>query len=157
MIRSGVLALGMLLTLSAYAEGQDRPGNRDPGPVETLLGLRSDLDLSTDQVARLTEIDADLDRQNRPFVEQMMQIRRQIRGLGPRSEFDRDRRVRYESLRAEAGTVLRQIEVNNRAAMKQVGSILSDSQKQHLRQLLRQRGSNGDRSGQSPRVPRDRN
>src|SRR5690554_3181011 len=123
MIRTSIVTLLLLVGSAGVLSGQAR--SSEPGPVGTLLDLRETLALSSQQISRLEQIDAEMDEQNRPLVRQLAEIRRQIRALGPRSERTDEQRARFEAFVDEARPLMRQIEENNRAAMKRVGRVLT--------------------------------
>jgi hypothetical protein len=154
MIRTILAVLVLLFGTGGYLEGQAGQGGQrraDPGPVEFLLTLRAELGLTSEQVARLEEIDSRMDRQNQPYVARMSELRRQIRGLGPRDRMTVEQRELHDSYVAEARPLMRQIHTNNRAAMRQVGDILSPPQKERVGQLLRERLER-QRSSGNPRL-----
>ncbi len=142
MIRTSIVTLLLLVGSAGVLSGQAR--SSEPGPVGTLLDLRETLALSSQQISRLEQIDAEMDEQNRPLVRQLAEIRRQIRALGPRSERTDEQRARFEAFVDEARPLMRQIEENNRAAMKRVGRVLTKAQKAQVKELIRDRG---DRRG----------
>lgn len=156
MTRTIVFALALLLGAGGLLEAQDRhAGQRRPdvGPIGVLLELRTELGLTASQVAQLERIDADMDRENQPFVARLSEIRPRIRSLGPRDRHTADQRALYESYMAEARPLMRQIQKNNHAAMKTVGDVLTQPQKDRMGQLLRERAES-ERSSRNPRLPR---
>jgi hypothetical protein len=154
-----LLALGLLLApapLAGQAGGAPAPDDRARGrhgPVELLLQNQADLALTRDQVVRLEAIQRRMDQRNRPLVERMMTIRREIRqytaaapqGTDPQASPETQQRVE------EARALMRQIRENNRAAMKEVGGVLTEEQKVRVRTLIRaqeeRRGTHGQRPG----------
>lgn len=137
MIRTTIFTLLLVMGTVTLLPAQGRQA--DPGPVETLLEMRESLALTATQVASLERIDAAMDTQNRPLVRQLSAIRRQIRALGPRSEMSTEQRARFEAHLEEARPLMRQIEQNNRSAMKQVGRLLTKEQKDQVEEVLRER------------------
>lgn len=137
MIRTSIVTLLLVMGTVTLLPGQSR--QRDSGPVETLLEMRESLALSAAQVAGLERIDAAMEAQNQPLVRQLSAIRRQIRALGPRAEMSTEQRARFEAHLEEARPLMRQIERNNRSAMKQVGRLLTKEQKDLVEEVLRER------------------
>jgi hypothetical protein len=119
-----------------------------------LMARRIQLGLSADQVAQLIAIEAAVDEKNRPFVQQFLAIRQQIKQLGNLDDFTSEKRALYNSYSAQAKPPLEQIERNTKEAAGRAIALLTESQKQQLHQILRNRsGNRGDRSGNTPRVP----
>ena len=142
-------------------EGQDRSrGNNgdDSGAVLFLLELRDDLELTANQVSNLERIDAELDRLNQPLMARMKEIRGKFRELGSFEEARGARRREFEAYIGEARSVMERVQANNLAAMRQVGGVLTERQKERLAKLLRERGDKqSERSGGDSRVPSHRN
>lgn len=146
MIRIAGLTL-LLLTLTSVSLDAQRDRGDDDGPVRALLELRTRLDLTDDQVTRLNAIDADLQSRNDPLVTRLVEVRRDIRALGRRSEFTPDQKARYDVLIGEARPLMRQIRDNTNAAMRQIGTVLTDFQRGQLSEILRDRDGNDGRRG----------
>ena len=127
-----------MLTLTSVSLDAQRDRDDDDGPVRALLELRSRLSLTDEQVTRLNGIDAELQVQNEPLVARLMQVRRDIRQLGRRSEFTPEQRARYDVLVAEARPLMRQIRENSHAAMRQIGTVLTDFQRGQLSEIIRE-------------------
>lgn len=164
MIRTWLLTIVLLLGIVGSLPGQNRYPSRgnDPGPVGTLLDMRSELGLSADQIARLEAIDQRMDELNQPFVTRMSEIRRKIRALGPRSNMTPEQREQFESHLEDARSVMRQIERNNRSAMHEVGRVLTKLQKEQVGRLLdkqagQRRGNDNERSRRDSRSDTPRN
>jgi hypothetical protein len=107
--------------------------------VEKLIRHRADLQLSTEQVARLQEIDARMRERNRPYVQKLLELRHGSH-FDPhvrREEMTPQQRAEFDRRVAEVRPLLERIRENNRAAMKEVGSVLTPEQKTRLRDLLR--------------------
>ncbi len=142
-------------------EGQDRArpaADADPGAVLFLLRMSSELELTARQVSRLERINTDVERRNLPLMARMTEIRRKFRELGSFDDARGDERREFELHISEARAVMEEVQANNMAAMRQVGSVLTDGQKERLAQLLRQRGdTQRERSGGDSRVPSHRN
>ena len=142
--------------------GQQQPGTPavDPrtrreifddmdGPVQFLLRNRVVLSLTTDQVTRLQEIDRQMDERNRPYVMQLLQIRRQIPRRARESEMTPQQLEAYRAQLRAAQPLLERIRANNHVAMKDVGSVLTDPQKTRLREILS--AERNDDGGRDPR------
>lgn len=156
MIRSVVLALILLVTTSAASLGQARPVQErttDPGPIGTLLLWKSDLGLSESQVARLMEIEVGADRQNQQPLEQLTEIRRRLRALGPRHRLDAEGKAQYDAYTASMRPLAKQLETNMHRAMAQAIGQLTEAQRHDVRRLMQQqqRDSNRDRNSNSSR------
>lgn len=111
------------------------------GPVDVLLRQRDPLGFTPEQVTRLRAIDQGMRERNRPLVEQLLRIRGEVRA-------ERGRRAK------EARPLLRQIRENNRAAMREVGTILSAEQKTAVRKMLRERRARTGEKGRRRTRPR---
>jgi Spy/CpxP family protein refolding chaperone len=137
------------------AQGHDSYGPNQ-GPVAHLLRLQDELALTPAQVGRLQQIDARMDQQNQPLVAQLSQVRSRIRAMGPREQLSAERREQLELQVEEFRRILRQIERNNHAAMKQVGNVLTPPQQERLGTILKERETASGRNNNTPRTP-DRN
>ena len=138
------IALVLLLGTGASLEAQRDGDDRDAGPIQELLEIRSRIGLTADQVARLNEIDAAMHRQNEAPVAQLVQVRRSIRALGRRRDFTPEQRAQYEAYIDQARPLMKQIRANNHAAMRQVGEVLTADQRGVLADILRDRDDNDD-------------
>jgi hypothetical protein len=150
MIRILMLALALLAGTGITAEGQNggRQGDRDPDPVPFLIGLREELRLSDAQVEHLRQIESDAARLNRPLVSRMGELRTQIRALGPRDKLEPEQLTQFDAHVAEARQAMEQIQANNWAAMRRVGDVLTERQKEHVAKILRELGEGTrERSG----------
>ena len=145
------LWVGLALVLAPLAlEGQQtapgpKPMGPDPrreifsdmdGPVQFLLRNRVVLSLTTDQVTRLQEIDREMEERNRPFVMQLLQIRRQIPRRVRESQMTPAQLEAYRAQLRAAQPLLEQIRENNHVAMRGVGNVLTEPQKTRLREIL---------------------
>ena len=128
-----LLSAGTVTGQSAQTQGH----NRDPGPVTMLLQLQSRLGLSADQVSALREIEAEMNRLNRPLATRLSQIRKSIKSLGPVDSLSVDQRAAFDGYVAELRPVVDQIQENNWAAMRRVGDVLTERQREHLARILR--------------------
>jgi hypothetical protein len=153
MIRIFLVALVLLVAGGDVlaAQSRDRRGMQE-GPVERLMRFQGELALSPAQIGRLQEIDDRMDRQNQPLVAQLSVLRRQMRALGPPERLSPEARVQYQGHVGEFRRLMRQIEGNNHAAMKEVGAVLTQSQKESLRTLLRDH-HNREQSNRRPAAP----
>lgn len=150
MIRIVGLALLMLSATSVSLEGQRRDrGDSDGGPVAALIDLRSRIGLTDDQVSQLMAIDSSLRTRNEPLVTRLVEVRRAIRGLGRRNDRTPDEREQYDAFIEEARPLMKQIRENNNTAMRQIGGVLTDVQREQLGDILRERDDIGDRRGNS--------
>lgn len=158
MIRSVVLALILLVTTSAASIGQTRPEqahDADPGPVGMLLKWKADLALTESQVARLTEIEASVDRQNEQPLAQLTEIRRRLRALPPPHRLDPERKAQFDSLTASMRPLAKQLEKNMHEGMTQAIGVLTETQRRNvwgLMQQQQQRDRNRDRNSNTPRL-----
>lgn len=139
-------------------QGTQHRRNNEAGAVPKLLRHRADLGLTDDQVEKLRAIDRRLDEQNRPYVQQLIKIRHDMKvrsGVKPEDMTDEEREELRSHL-AQARPLWEQISKNNHAAMREVGDVLNDEQKSQLRDLLRKpRERNGSPGPERPRTGRD--
>lgn len=155
MIRAFFLLLALLVGpgivhgQNAGSIGQDE----DPGPVLILLRLTDELSLTSRQIGALERIDREMDRQNEPHLERLREIRDGIRALGNYDELGEERRKRFDEYIAEARHLVDEIRANNLTAMRRVGNVLTDAQKERLAAILRERDGNRERSSDNSRVP----
>ena len=138
-----VIALMAAVAPSVAAQrGQEGNQNRrhaETGPVAELLRQRTALKLSDEQTRQLQEIDRRMDEQNKPYVAQLLQIRRGLHmrpGVRKEEMTDAEREEFKQSME-KAGPLWEQIRNNNHAAMRKVGEVLNSEQKAQLRDLLR--------------------
>ncbi len=116
-------------------------------PVEVLLDLRRQLDLTRSQVASLREIQRKLGEINRPLVEEIFAIQKQVRAqLVDTNPENRRRSMRpTESQLAAARVPMEKIQANNLAAMEEVNAVLTEMQKRRAAALLRIQDGRSDR------------
>ncbi len=153
MLRSHIFAFGLLLLgLSSAAEAQDRQERKGPesGPIATLIHMRAELRLSDQQVTQLEQLDERTEELNKPFVARLHELRRRARALGHYSDLSPEARAQFDAYMEEGQPFLKSIHENNMAAMREVGRILSNDQKEKMRELLRNANRNRERSGSSP-------
>jgi Spy/CpxP family protein refolding chaperone len=148
-IRGLILFLALLSAPEALAaqrpsapERAEESRESRGGPVDLLLRRRDRLDLSEEQVSRLEEIRRRMEERNRPLVSRLLQMRREIRAEfgGSRRELEPARREEYRRRVEAARPLLREIRENNRAAMREVGEVLTRRQKERVRRMLRDHG-----------------
>ena len=168
-IRSLLVALCLLAApLPLLGQQGSQPGdgrghdrgmvfNDSDGPVRLLLRNRVVLSITSEQVARLEEIDRQLEERIRPFVAQLVQIRRQMpRGGRVREEsMTPEQREAFHAQMRAAQPLFERIRENNHIAMKEVGKVLTEPQKLKLRELLIAE-RNGDGGGDPRRRSDDR-
>ena len=142
-MRVGALALvAMMVAAPLAAQGRGpardaRPDRRGPAgnPLERVLEHRAELGLSAAQVERLTEIRSRAEAEAAPIAERLEEARgdRDLRDLSreERAAF----RQRMEALRPEMER-LREI---RRSAFDQASEVLTDAQKEKLRELMPRR------------------
>jgi hypothetical protein len=158
-----LLALVMLVTpvpLLAQQHGQAHPAPSAVGatmarhaPLANLLRDREALGLSALQVTQLEQIERQLIERNRPLVEDLLRIRR---GMGEAhrvrpNEMSPEQRQRWERMIAEARPIMHQIRRHNRDAMEEVGRVLSQDQREMLRQRLAAQRDSARERGNSRR------
>ena len=171
MIRS--LALAVVLAAGAQAmqaqqaapsprgdHGTHRLGPRhgEGDPFARLLERRQELNLTAQQVSRIEAIRARLQAQNQPLMEQLQAARRQA-GLpdrsvesrgGERPRLTEEQRAAARQMRERMAPVAQQLRSNRRAAMREVHEVLTEAQREQLRQKHREhrggrRGHRGHR------------
>jgi hypothetical protein len=133
-----VLAAGLTLPVAPLFAQDPSAGQAGSGdPLELLLGIAEALDLSTVQVARIREIQGDLEERNRPLVDRLVEVQRRVRAqLASSVGRDAVRRRPTDTELDIARPPLRQIRINNREAMEEVGAILTNEQKRRAAELL---------------------
>ena len=151
-----VLFALLLTPLAGEAQQQAQPRSgppqdvrrfdpRDTGPVALLLRNRAELKLTADQVTRLQEIDTQVELKNRPFVTQLVEMRRTLprpqRGREPTPE----QREAFEAQIRAAEPLMKSIDENWKTAMRQVGQILTEEQKAKIHALVVNERKSGDR------------
>lgn len=140
------LALALLATpLPAQERSHSHPPRsglgeamESRGPLATLLRDREALRLTAAQVTQLEAVQQRLIQQNRPLVEQLLQIRRNL-GEPPRirpQEMTPEQRRQWERHVEQARPIMQQIRRHNHQAMEEVRSVLTPEQREQLRQRL---------------------
>ena len=165
-----LLALGLALTPLAgeaqtpQSKPQQVPGQRqgppqarrfdprDTGPVAMLLRNRAELKLTAEQVTRLQEIDVQVELKNRPYVTQLVEMRRQLPRVPRGREPTPEQREAFAAQMRAAEPLMKSIDEHWKAAMRQVGQILTEEQKAKIHVLV----ANERRSGDGRRGDNDR-
>jgi hypothetical protein len=159
-----LLAFGLMLTpLASEAQqpSQPQPQNRqgptqvrrfdprDTGPVALLLRNRAELKLTAEQVTRLQEIDVQVELKNRPFVTQLVEMRRHLPRIPRGQEPTPQQREAFVAQMRAAEPLMKSIDENWKTAMRQVGQILTEEQKAKIHVLVanEKRGGGGGRRG----------
>lgn len=147
-IRGLTLVLALLAAPAALPAQQhpspprgDGAKSAHEGPVEMLLRRSERLGLSEAQVARLEEIGRRMEETNRPLVARLLEMRRGLRAdfRHDPDEMDPAERAEYRRRLEAARPLMREIRENNRAAMREVGEVLTPPQKDEVRRMLRDR------------------
>ena len=133
-----------------------KKGHHGRSPVGMLLKDRTEIGLTAEQVARLKAIDARLEEQNRPHVRRLVEIRRALPDelKGSPERMSPERRAAFHERMKAARPLFERINENNRAAMREVGDVLTQDQKTLLREKLRRKwgtGSDGRRRSDEDR------
>jgi len=136
--------LGAVLVLMLVPAALPAQGGRDSDgddPVEVLLDIRRELDLSREQVDSLRAIQRRLESANRPFIQRLMAIQRQVRSefVGVSSDSGGRNRQPTAAQLAAAREPLEKIQENNLAAMEEVNILLTPEQKRRAATLLQLR------------------
>jgi len=175
MKRIGYLALALALVsvpgaLNAQETGAARQhGGHGHGaragmargePFARLLERRQELQLTAEQVTRIEAIRDRLRTQNQPLIEQLQAARRQA-GLperrqgeargGERPRPTEEQRQAMRQLRERTRPVAEQLRTNTRTAMREVHGILTEQQRDQLRQLHREHGRGHGRRARGAR------
>lgn len=133
-----LVGTAVLVFLVADTAAGQRPTRIDD-PVDALLDLRRELDLTRTQIAGLREIQRRLFEANRPLVEELLAVQRQVRAeltvsnTGARRLERRPSETHMSALRRP----MELIQANNVSAMQEVNAILTESQKRRAAMLLR--------------------
>lgn len=151
--RSAVLSL--VLGACGAQEGLDpattvTPLTLEPPPIYSLLGYRSDLDLTSEQIVRLDSLANWIREENAPLVDTLRSLR---------DGDDRDEVV--FQVNEEGQAVLEAIRANNRRAGEAVGEVLTEEQRPMVCRLFDRgwRGAapppQGDSARREPDAPAD--
>ena len=141
-----------MMVLSGGLAAQDRSQSRgsDDGWIAALLHMRQELRLSPEQITQLRRIDSETEELNRPMVASLRQIRSRVRSLGPMDQFTPEKRAQFNAYLAQGRPHIDKIHENNFAAMRKVGEVLSNWQKERMRELLNNANVNRERSSNNP-------
>lgn len=158
-IHALLAAAAALLLAAAPAAAQPGPGGH-PGlqvlreteqrPLELLMDVRDELQLTDPQVVRLRQIATRLEQTNRPLRRQLVaeygrwreQRRMELERMSPaqrRAELRRARRHPQPPVPEPLRPLVRQIRGNVQAAVQEAGTVLTPQQKVRARELLRER------------------
>ncbi|HEU0052777.1 MAG TPA: hypothetical protein VFQ39_06355 [Longimicrobium sp.] len=133
-------------------------GRQMRSPLQGLIERRQQLNLTDDQVRRLTAVQQRLETENRPLLDQLRGLRgpdgARPRERGELTQEQRQQlRAQREQIRERARPVAEKLRANRESAMREVQSILTDAQKQQLRQFRQEHGRKG-REGREGREGR---
>jgi Spy/CpxP family protein refolding chaperone len=133
------IVLTGLSVSDGLAQGSSRTATDRGDPVDLLLEIRQELNLSRDQVNALRNIQERLERSNRPHVELLLEIQREVRThTGNSASFTgRDASRASEEQMERGRAALRRINENNLRAMESIAEVLTDSQKAATARILR--------------------
>jgi hypothetical protein len=153
-------AVGLMAAAPAGAQQQEGPPGaemlerREQRPLDRLMEVRSELELSDAQVGRLRAIALRLEEDNRPLREELerrwLAVRQERRAalmrMTPEQRQAELRRIREqgpppvpESLRP----LVQRMRGNIGAAMREAGTVLTPRQKARARALIRERRGDG--------------
>ncbi|HET6763581.1 MAG TPA: hypothetical protein VFH27_07905 [Longimicrobiaceae bacterium] len=139
-----------------HERGEGREGRGGPGqrggrgmgsPVQRLIEHGQDLNLSSQQVARLQQIDQALQAQTQPLRQQLEQYRpaggqdgRWQDGQGQRAEPSQADREAMRARMEQARPVMEQLRKANDSAMQRAFQVLSADQRKQAESLMPRRG-----------------
>lgn len=144
---------GLLLlptSVAAQHSGGGRSGGLK-GAVERLQEHREQLGLTTDQLARLQAIKDSADVQNRPTVQRIMAIRRDLKqrqAAAPNMPEEQRSALVNQSL-AEIRRLMDDIRATEHAAMRKVSKVLTEEQWDMVVEIIEHNGDDGRRRGDS--------
>ncbi|NJD09045.1 MAG: hypothetical protein FIB01_00920 [Gemmatimonadetes bacterium] len=108
------------------------------GPIQLLLAQRDSVALTPAQVKQLQQLDSELQQQNAPLVQSMLELRRELQpliGMRPR-DMTAAQREQFAKQAARARPIMQQVQENNRRAMERVSTLLTAAQKRWVRDRL---------------------
>lgn len=157
-VRTTLLALIIVGTCAGPVAGQPAAqGSPERGdPLELLLNLRRELRLTVEQVATMRQIQVGLETANRPHVERLLEIQREVRSQvvpvaaarpGRRSASPSDAQIEL------ARVPMRRIQENNLAAMEEINALLTDEQKRVAAEILQVERRPDERRPNRIRIP----
>jgi hypothetical protein len=134
MKKYGFLLVLLLLPSVVLAQGGRRGGRMGPGGaqrniVEVIINQKAELELTAAQIASLEPIAKKLDEQNKPVLEELQKLRGS--GTNPREM--------SEEQRAQLRPLMEKMREHREAALKEAQLVLTDAQKEKLRNLLQER------------------
>ena len=134
MRKYGFLLVLLLLPSVVLAQGGRRGGRMGPGGaqrniIEVIINQKAQLELTDAQIASLQPIAKRLDEQNKPILEELQKLRGS--GTNPRDM--------SEEQRAQMRPLMEKMREHREAALKEAQPVLTDAQKEKLRQLLEER------------------
>ncbi|HSM36287.1 MAG TPA: Spy/CpxP family protein refolding chaperone [Longimicrobiales bacterium] len=175
------IVLSALLALTLPAAGAAQRGPRGPfgpggagSPMERWLELRDELALTAEQVSRLEAIGARLREQNASHLAHMQEVREELglpelrwaergeRGARadgerkPRERMSEEDRARMRDFMDRTRDDMEAVRSNMRDAMEEARDVLTDEQRDRLRETMRsemrwRRGERGERHERRPR------
>ena len=150
-----LLAMSPAGVQAARAQAGDEPiAQQEQRPLETIMEVRQELQLSDAQVSRLQQIAARLEATNRPLRAELVrrwqayreQRRAELLRMTPAERQEELARIRAQQdgqgrppVPAELQPLVRQIRGNIAAAMREAGTVLTPGQKARARELVRAR------------------
>lgn len=125
-------------------QGAFRPGPQRP--VERLLQHREALQLTTEQVAKLQEIDRRTEERNRPYVQLLVEKHREVKATFE-AQPDLTREQRHAIVKRsmeELRPHVEKIRESDHQAMREVREVLSSEQRSLLRNLIKHSKRDGN-------------
>lgn len=148
-MKQAIVALAAVALLSGPAVAQgagqggrgqaqaewDGPGSMARNPVAVLLERREALGLTAEQVTKMEAIQARVERENAPRIEQLRAV------MGDRNPRDltADERLQLRERRQALAPVRDEIRETNRTAMTEVRGMLTAEQQAMMRETMRRR------------------
>jgi hypothetical protein len=144
------LVLMLVIALPTQADAQHRHGESRGlnGAVEKLIEHRVDLGMTEAQLARVQEIKDTADVRKQPLWQRIMSVRRDLKARS-KAEPDMPAAEKDSLLRRsgeEIERLLDEIRAIDHAAMRQVGDVLTDPQKEEIREMISKSRRGRDRS-----------
>jgi len=161
-----------LLLASGPVAARAQDGGGQPGlevlreseqrPLEQLMAVRDQLQLSDGQVTRLRAIVMRLEATNRPLRRQLLaryqeireRRRQELERMTPAQRDAELRRVRETGrppVPPELRPLVMQIRGNVRVAVREAGAVLTPAQRRRVRQMMRERAGERRERGMGPR------
>jgi hypothetical protein len=151
-MRTAWLWLGLIFTLAlpvqATAQHQRGPSRGLSGAVEKLYEHREQLAMSAEQLARVQQIKDGADARKQPLWQQIMAVRRDLK-TRQKSEPEMpaaEKAALVERSGEEIERLLGQVRSIDHAAMREVGDVLTEQQKEMIMEIVRQSQHDRDRS-----------